>query len=159
MKNAFVVYIDMDGVLNLFEKNVNARRDMWKPKYFLDIEVREGISNVLKKINKECHVVILTKVINRIGVTKEKMEWLKNNIEDEAYDDIIFVPYDKSKSDYLYSYFPSMLIDDNEKNLAECQDKGVYGVFLSDLKVSQKFPNVKKLDDIYTFYKERSSIM
>lgn len=152
MKQAFVCYVDMDGVLNLFEHDKNARKNMWNPGYFVDIPVREGISEVLERINKDSYVVILSKVINRIGVTKEKNMWLNKNISPHAYSDVIYVPYDRSKCDYLYSGFPSMLIDDKESNLTECEPKGCHGLFLSDLKISQKYPNVKELKDIYTFY-------
>lgn len=152
MKNGFICYIDMDGVLNLFEKDVNARTNMWTPGYYLNIPVREGISDVLARINKESYVVILTKVINRIGVTKEKEEWLRRNISSDAYSDLIYVPYDRSKSDYMYSYYPSMLVDDKQENLDECTRKGCHGLYLSDIRVSQKYPNAKTVEDIWTFY-------
>ncbi len=153
MKKAFICYVDMDGVLNLFENDRNARINMWNPGYYNSILVREGISDLLERINKESYVVILSKVINRIGVTKEKSIWLRDNISQDAYSDIIYVPYDKSKADYIYSYYPSMLIDDNEANIAECEKKGCHGIFLSDIKVSQKYPNAKRLEDIWIFYK------
>lgn len=152
MKNAFIFYTDFDGILNLFEKDKNARINMWNPGYFIDIPVREGISDLLERINSESYVVILSKVINRIGVTKEKNIWLEKNISANAYSDVIYVPYDRSKSDYMYSYYPSILLDDNESNLAECEKKGCHGIFLSDLKVSQKYPNAKTMEDIYNFY-------
>jgi 5'(3')-deoxyribonucleotidase len=154
MKKAFICYVDMDGILNLFESDKNARINMWNPGYFLNIPVREGISDILVEINKDSYVVILSKVINRVGVTKEKNIWLNNNISQDAYSDIIYVPYDRSKSDYMYSYYPSMLIDDNEKNISECEKKGCQGIFLSDIQVSKRYPNVEKMDDIWTFYKE-----
>lgn len=144
----------MDGVLNLFESDKNARINMWNPGYFLDIPVREGISELLERINSESYVIILSKVINRVGVTKEKSLWLERNISHNAYSDIIYVPYNQSKSDYMYSYYPSMLIDDNESNIVECEKKGCHGIFLSDLQVSQKYPNARNLNDVWEFYKK-----
>ena len=152
MKQGFICYVDMDGVLNLFEDDVKARVNMWTPGYFSSIPVREGISDILVRINNEAYVVILTKVINRIGVTKEKEEWLRANISAEAYSDLIYVPYDRSKSDYMYSYYPSMLVDDKEENLDECTKKGCKGLFLSDVKRSQRYPNAKSVEDIWSFY-------
>lgn len=152
MKKAFIFYTDMDGVLNLFEKDKNARINMWDPGYYLDIPVRDGISDLLERINSEAYVVILSKVINRIGVTREKNIWLQKNISSDAYSDVIYVPYDRSKSDYMYSYYPSILLDDKESNLDECAKKGCHGLFLSDIKVSQKYPNAKTMDDIWNFY-------
>lgn len=152
MKKAFICYCDMDGVLNLFESDKNARINMWNSGYFIDIPVRSGISDVLEVINKEAYVVILSKVINRIGVTKEKNIWLKNNISDKAYSDVIYVPYNCKKSDYMFTYYPSMLIDDKEENLLECEKKGCQGLFLSDIKKSQRYENVTDMDDILKFY-------
>lgn len=152
MKNAFIFYTDMDGVLNLFEQDKKARLNMWTPGYFLNIPVRKGISDLLERINSEAYVVILSKVINRIGVTKEKNIWLKQNISPNAYSDVIYVPYDRSKSDYMYSYYPSILLDDKESNLEECEKKGCHGMFLSDIKVSQRYPNARTMDDIWNFY-------
>lgn len=154
MKKGFIFYTDMDGVLNLFESDKNARVNMWLPGYFMDIPVREGISEILERINAESNVVILSKVINRIGVTKEKNIWLNKNISPNAYSDIIYVPYDRKKSDYMYSYYPSILMDDKEENLDECRKKGCHGLFLSDLKVSQNYRNVRTLEDIWDYYTE-----
>ena len=152
MKNAFIFYTDMDGVLNLFEQDKKARLNMWTPGYFLNIPVREGISDLLERINSESYVVILSKVINRFGVTREKNIWLQNNISQNAYSDVVYVPYDRSKSDYLFSYYPSILLDDKESNLEECEKKGCHGMFLSDIKVSQRYPNARTMDDIWNFY-------
>ena len=52
----------------------------------------------------------------------------------------------------MFSYYPYMLIDDNESNLAECEKKGCHGIFLSDIKISQKYPNAKQLEDVWKFY-------
>ena len=159
MKQSFICYVDMDGVLNLFESDKNARINMWNPGYFSKIPAREGISEVLERINSEAYVIILSKVINRIGVTKEKNIWLRKHISREAYSDVIYVPYDRKKSDYMYSYYPSMLIDDNESNLDECKKKGCQGLFLSDIKVSQNYENVKELEDIWKFYNRVKNIL
>lgn len=144
----------MDGVLNLFESDKRARVNMWRPGYFTNIPVREGISKMLERINAESNVVIMSKVINRIGVTKEKNSWLEKNISPNAYSDIIYVPYDRKKSDYMYSHYPAILLDDKEENLDECQKKGCHGLFLSDLKISQNYPNVRELEDIWRFYQQ-----
>lgn len=154
MKNGFICYVDMDGVLNKFELDKDARINMWIPGYFENIPVREGIADVLTRINQEAHVIILSKVIERIGVTKEKSIWLNKNIPEDAYEDIIYVPYKNKKSEFMYNSYPCMLIDDNEKNLQECETKGRQGLFLSDIKVSQKYQNVKRMSDIWKFYQK-----
>lgn len=152
MKKDFICYVDMDGVMNLFESDPNARINMWTPGYFRTIPVRPGISDLLERINTESYVIGLSKVIKRIGVTKEKSFWINENISPKAYSDIIYVPYDRSKSDFLYPNYPCMLIDDKESNLDECAKFGCNGIFLSDIKTSQKYPNVKTLEDVWNFY-------
>lgn len=42
-----VLYIDMDGVLNLFEHDPDARINMWNSGYFGDISPRENIESDL----------------------------------------------------------------------------------------------------------------
>lgn len=152
MKKDFICYVDMDGVMNLFESDKNARTNMWTPGYFRTIPVRPGISDLLERINAESYVVVLSKIIKRIGVTKEKNFWVNENISQKAYSDIIYVPYNKSKSDFLYPNYSCMLIDDNEKNLSECAKYGCHGIFLSDIKTSKKYSNAKTLEDIWKFY-------
>lgn len=157
MKNNFICYFDEDGVLNLFEKDKNARKNMWIPGYFEDIPIREGICEILRRINKEAYVIVLTKVINRIGVTKEKSIWI-SKIPEDAYSDIIYVPYNQKKSDYIYPFYPSLLVDDKEENLDDCSKKGCHGLFLSDLKVSQRYENARNVEDIWNFYQKVKSL-
>lgn len=153
MKDNFIVYFDEDGVLNLFENDKDARKNMWLPGYYENIPIRNGICEIMQRINKQSYVIILTKVINRIGVTKEKNIWL-SKIPQDAYSDIIYVPYNQKKSDYIYPFIPAILVDDNEGNLDDCNKKGCHGLFLSDLKISQRYENARKVEDIWTFYKK-----
>lgn len=126
---------------------------MWIPGYFEDIPIREGICEVLQRINKECYVIIITKVINRIGVTKEKSIQISKMPKD-AYSDVIFVPYNQKKSDYIHPFHPSLIVDDKEENLDDCSKKGCHGLFLSDLKISQRYENARNVEDIWKFYQK-----
>lgn len=152
MKANFNAYFDQDGVINLFEQDKNARINMWLPGYFETISIRKGICEIMQRINAEANVIILTKVIPRLGVKKEKNIWVMENIPNDAYSDIIYVPYDAKKSDYIVPYIPFLLVDDKEENLDDCKKKGGHGLFLSDLKVSQRYENAKKVEDIWKFY-------
>lgn len=152
MKKPFIFYIDMDGVLNLFESDPNARINMWKPGYFKTIPVRPGISDLLVRINSVAYVVILSKIINRINVSEEKNWWCSKNLASNAYSKIIYVPYNESKADYINPNYPSIIVDDKEKNIEECEKKGCHGILLSDLKTSQKYPNAKSPEDLWNFY-------
>ena len=78
---------------------------------------------------------------------------MNENISPKAYSDIIYVPYDRSKSDFMYPNYPCMLIDDKEENLDECSKYGCHGILLSDTKTSKKYPNANTLEDIWFFYR------
>ena len=52
----------MDGVVNLFEKDKDARKNMWLPGYFENIPTREGICEILQRINRESSVILLTDI-------------------------------------------------------------------------------------------------
>lgn len=65
---------------------------------------------------------------------------------------------DRNIGDY-YSYYPFMLIDDKESNIAECEKKGCHGIFLSDIRISQKYPNVKTLKEVWEFYQNLISTL
>ena len=45
-----------------------------------------------------------------------------------------------------------MLVDDKEQNLIECRKKGCHGLFLSDIKTSEIFPNAKNMQDIWNYF-------
>lgn len=154
MKKEANFYIDMDGVLNLFESDKNARINMWTPGYFRTIPVRPGISDLLVRINSKVPVTVLSKVIERVGVTDEKDFWVDENISPHAYSNIIYVPYNQSKSDYIYTKSPCILVDDKEENLIQCARKGCHGLYFSDTKLSQGFPTAKCIEDIWNFFLE-----
>ena len=158
MKSNFICYFDMDGVVILFEKDKDARKNMWLPGYFENIPTREGICEILQRINRESSVILLTKIIQKLGTTKEKINYIMKDIPTDAWSDIIFVPYGHSKSEYILQYYPSMIVDDKEENLEDCEKKGCHPLFLSDLKISQKYENAKSVEDIWTFYQKIKKI-
>lgn len=115
------LYIDMDGVINLFEEDPKARENMWNEGYFRNIRPREDIQKDLLEIRKHFdEVFILTKCIDRVGVTQEKIDFCVIHLP--IYQPpILFVPYHLSKRDFIDPDSFTILLDDNPKNLSECE--------------------------------------
>lgn len=113
----------MDGVINLFEKDKFARKNMWLKDYFVNIEPRKNIRNDLLEISKYVdNIVILTKCINRTGVQEEKDKFIeKHHLNDISNLSVKYIPYCESKVNYIESDIYSILLDDNLQNLLECK--------------------------------------
>ncbi len=119
-----ILYIDMDGVINLFEHDPDARKNMWNSGYFYEIKPRENIESDLIEISKYVdEIIILTKRIERVGVEEEKIKFVKRYLSHVNNLSIIFVPYSESKSKYIDSNCFTILLDDGIKNIYECETK------------------------------------
>lgn len=119
-----VLYIDMDGVLNLFEHDPDARTNMWKDGYFHDISPRENIESDLIMLSGYFdEIVILTKCIARDGVKAEKREFVGMYLSHVDRLSMVFVPYGRSKADYIDPGCFTVLLDDGLKNIMECEGK------------------------------------
>ena len=87
-----ILYIDMDGVINLFEHDPDARKNMWNSGYFYEIKPRENIESDLIEISKYVdEIIILTKRIERVGVEEEKIKFVKRYLSRVNNLSIIFV--------------------------------------------------------------------
>lgn len=116
------LYIDMDGVINLFEEDPKARENMWTPGYFKDgVNPRENIQEDLLEVKKYFdELFILTKCIDRVGVAQEKIDFCTRYFP-IYHPPILFVPYPMSKRAFIDPDSFTVLLDDNPKNLSECE--------------------------------------
>lgn len=120
-----VLYIDMDGVINLFEHDPDARTNMWERGYFYDISPRENIGSDLVRLSGYFdEIVILTKCIRREGVEEEKGRFVERHLSHVDNLSMVFVPYDRSKADYIDPGCFTVLLDDGLKNIMECDEDG-----------------------------------
>ena len=147
-----ILYLDMDGVVNLFEKDPNARINMWNDGYFVHIPPRENIENDLILIsNYVDQIILLTKCIERKGVKKEKdifvSKWLSNvpNLS------IIYVPYNESKSKYIDTSCFSIIVDDQIKNLKECENLCDICVLFDEENTHQYINKINRITDLIMF--------
>lgn len=119
-----VLYIDMDGVINLFEHDPDARINMWKDGYFRDISPRENIESDLVMLSGYFdEIVILTKCIGRDGVEEEKGKFVERHLSHVDNLSMVFVPYGRSKADYIDPGCFTVLLDDGLGNIMECEGK------------------------------------
>lgn len=142
----------MDGVINLFEHDPDARTNMWNRGYFYNIEPREGIESDLIEISEYVdEIVILTKRIKRVGVEEEKRKFIKKYLSNVNNMSIIFVPYSESKSEYINSEYFTILLDDGIKNIKECEGKCNIAILFDEYNKYEYKNKVDKVKDIIKF--------
>lgn len=149
-----ILYIDMDGVINLFENDKFARKNMWLKDYFINIEPRKNIKNDLLEISEYVNkIVILTKCINRAGVQEEKDKFIeKHHLNDISNLSVQYVPYCESKASYIDANSYTVLLDDNLQNLIECKSVCDVCVYFNENNVSPyeftTINNIRELVDV-----------
>lgn len=147
-----ILYIDMDGVINLFEHDPNARVNMWNSGYFYNISPRENIESDLIEVSKYVDkILILTKRIEREGVEEEKRKFVKKYLSHVNNLSIIFVPYAESKNEYIDSCCFSILLDDGLKNVMECEHKCDICILFDENDKYEYKNKVKNIRDILKY--------
>lgn len=142
----------MDGVINLFEHDPDARTNMWNSGYFYDIEPRENIESDLIKISEYVdEIVILTKRIERVGVEEEKFKFIKRYLSNVNNLSIIFCPYSESKCNYIACDCFSILLDDGIKNIKECEGKCNITILFDEQDKYEYKNKVSKVKDVIEF--------
>lgn len=147
-----ILYIDMDGVINLFEHNPHARINMWNSGYFYNISPRENIESDLIEISKYVDgIVILTKCIERKEVEEEKRKFVEKYLPHVNNLSIIFVPYAESKNKYIDSDCFTILLDDGVKNIMECEGKCDICILFDENDKYEYKNKVKNIRDIVKY--------
>ncbi len=114
------VYIDMDGVLAVWDSSTSAENTK-SPGYFLEREEEPVIVALIKALQKlNTDVCILSAVWNE-RCALEKSIWLDKRFGKGL--NRIFVPVNENKADYILGG-NNILIDDYTKNLVAWQKSG-----------------------------------
>jgi len=135
-----IVYVDMDGVIADFDKNVHllGERDPARgecacpPEYFFDLDLFEGAQEALHELSKHYEVYILsTPQWKNVLSWTEKVRWIQKHFSELLHKRLI-LSHDKTllKGDYL--------IDDRIQDGAFGTFEGEHIHFGSD-----KFPDWK----------------
>ena len=147
-----ILYIDMDGVINLFENDPDARMNMWQQGYFTNIEPRENIkTDLLRILDYVDEIIILTKCIDREGVREEKEKFIHKYLSGVDKLSIVFVPYNDSKSNYIDKDVFSILLDDGIRNIKECEQYCNICILFDENNKYQYKNKIKRICDIINF--------
>lgn len=129
-KDEMVLIWDQDGTLaNIFEPGFLEK--IFTKGFFLNLVPYENSIGTIKKIHKEYpHIkqYLCTILTPTPHCKKEKNLWMDNQIGDIIPPNRrIFVPYGKSKPDYIPGYLSKniVFIDDYTKNCQELEEAGI----------------------------------
>ena len=126
------LYIDMDGVLALWEDYYIPRAIFEDPKFFLSLEpcvnMVKAVQIFIKK-HPKVKVQIRSSVVNEAAI-ETKNEWLDCNLPQIPMENRTFPMVGTSKSTILIGKDPKkcFLLDDFTKNLLEWRAAGAIGI-------------------------------
>ena len=146
------IFIDFDGVILDTEMRLEFMKGerTWEEfsptvdwtKLIKEAEEIESSIENLKQIEKTYkHVFVLSKV-HTIHEMKEKLGFLRNN---NINIPVHFVPYSSNKSDVVIPKNNYYLIDDQEVNVVDWNQKGGVGIHFSELKKDNSISSLKEL--------------
>ena len=129
------VFIDMDGVLAVYDKDIVNK--MYSEYFFKNLPVQKGNISLSKKLlaDKTLNVFVLSSLISGSPyVLKEKNEWLDKNLPEVKKKHRLFVPEGVAKSDFIKEKYPNIkkeinvLIDDYTVNLLKWKAEGFFSL-------------------------------
>ena len=121
------LFIDMDGTLNFFDKNIDSIDVIYSKGYFSNLKPIKQVVNAIKEFLKhDNEVYILTNVIDSPYAIYEKNEWIDKYLPEIDSNHRIFVPYGKNKINFISNgiQHTDFLLDDSDDYLNEWSKKG-----------------------------------
>ena len=122
------IFFDMDGVLAKWD---SVGPDVYTaPGYFQGRPAEHRIVSAARKLIREGYNVRIASKYMFEYMKEEKNRWLDLHFADDASvecllskESRVFIPYDQAKSE-LVDFRDSILIDDFNQNLFDCQEQG-----------------------------------
>lgn len=123
MKNVINIYVDMDGVQTVYNKD-DLVEDMMQPGYFISRQAHPEVIAFLKYLcqDNRFKVTILSAVFADSHSAYEKALWLKQQGLSNV--DTMFVPCGVPKSSFIANDALNILIDDFSTNLFQWEAAG-----------------------------------
>lgn len=121
------LFIDMDGTLNFFDKNIDSIDVIYSKGYFSNLKPIKQVVNAIKEFLKhDNEVYILTNVIDSPYAIYEKNKWIDKYLPEIDSNHRIFVPYGKNKINFISNgiQHTDFLLDDSDDYLNEWSKKG-----------------------------------
>ena len=115
------LYVDMDGVLAVFNNQIESEEVLYQEGYYRDLPPQENVVEAVRRLttNPEIEVFILSAVLPSPYAEKEKNEWLDRFLPEIDQAHRLFVPCGEDKGAYIGHELgdDDLLLDDYSKNL------------------------------------------
>lgn len=140
-------FIDMDGVLAVFNNNIKSEEELYKKGYFKNLSPQNNILDAVKWLADENEVYILSCYLKESKYAlDEKISWLKEYIPEIPENHYLFVPCGNKKTDYVpWGVGPyDILVDDYGENIKawkEANNEAYYVRICEDQKDVKKKEN------------------
>lgn len=135
------LYLDMDGTMANFYKELHCMERMYTDKtFFARLEPHAltfAVATILQQHRE--NIYILSACLDE-SVERQKREWLREYLPNLKKDNIIFTGIDESKADRVKPESADVLIDDYSKNLNDWSNYGAYSV-----KALNGINNIKRI--------------
>lgn len=116
MKN---IYFDMDGTIADFYNCGDCLERMYEEDFFANLPTLPIVTAIQKLLLEyPDNIFILSACITK-GCKMEKRQWVRKNLVDMKYNNVIFCEVGENKSKYVNDMANSVLIDDYTKNLKD----------------------------------------
>lgn len=126
------IFFDMDGVLFKFDNILQSVDPLYEEGYFRNLPIQKATIKAINEIleNSPEQVYILSHYVDSPYAKKEKLESLKQYCPGLIPENIILVPYNENKTDYVPINVKEndVLIDDYNKNLIKWKEAGGFPI-------------------------------
>lgn len=140
MNEGIRLFVDMDGVLAFYNKNIECIDVLFQKGYFRDLLPINTVIDSMKMLHDEgIDLYILSSVIDSPYAISEKNEWLDHYLPEIKKDKRIYCPYGVDKSTVIKDICKNdFLLDDFTDNLRMWSHKGTGIKMVNDINDTTK---------------------
>ncbi len=135
------LFVDMDGVLAVFNNQISSTEQLYEDGYFRNLEPQQNVVDAIKQLisEKQIDVYILSSYLaDSLYALPEKNGWLDEHLPELPQEKRLFVPCGKEKRDMIPDLGPNdYLLDDYTHNLLLWQPPARGIKLLNDINHTQ----------------------